>query len=104
MTAQATAKAAHPAKTTTTSPYRHGRGKGTIVAIARVQASSSEANRMPANSSRRLGALYQINARPAAIASTIRGRAIGRHAGANGMDVRREDRGSVVISPPDYDQ
>src|SRR5215468_8011561 len=97
---QARAKVAQAAKMTTTSPYRQGRASDTMRPSPRVQASSSEANRMPANSSRRLGALYQIKARPAATASTIKGKAMtGRHAGATGVDAGTGDRASIVTSP-----
>src|SRR5215813_14257751 len=87
---QARAKVAEAAKMTTTSPYRQGRASGTMRPSPRVQASSSEANRMPANSSRRLGALYQI-----------KGKAMtGRQAGATGVDAGTGDRASIVTSPP----
>src|SRR5215475_4717555 len=98
---QARAKVVQAAKMTTTSPYRQGRAGGTMRPSPRVQASSSEANRMPANSSRRLGALYQVKARPAATASTITGSAMmGRHAGPAGVEVGTGDRVSIVIASP----
>src|SRR5262249_19152628 len=96
---QARASVAQAAKTTTTNAYLHHRASGAIEPNRRVQASSSEANRMPANSSRRLGALYQTKARPAAIASTTRGKAmICRHAGAIGVDAGTGDRASIVMA------
>src|SRR5262245_10892442 len=96
---QARVMLAQVAKMTTTSPYRHGRAIDAMRPSPRVQASSNEANRMPANSNRRLGALYQTKTKPAATASTISGKAMmGRHVGATGGDAGTGDRASLVMT------
>jgi len=103
---QPIARAASDAKTSVTRAKRQARATGRMWPSPRVQASSNVANRIPANSSSRLGAVYRTRARPTATARTVNGKASTRlhtvpldapAGAAAGVEAGAEDRASGVM-------